>query len=209
MKIIDLETWYRKEHFHFFTGMNDPYTGVVVNVDCTQAKQRAKEVGTSFWLYYMHKSLKAAYNVEPFRYRITESSQVVCVDTVYAGTTIDNVHGSYSIAVLPYYEDYDTFVRESTKKINEIKVKPGLNFNEEAKCIESILYTTAPWLQFTGLKHATNYGTLESRPKISFGRCFEEKGKWLMPLSIEVNHALMDGKDIGAHIDLFQQLLNE
>ncbi len=209
MRIIDLDSWHRKEHFYYFLDMDDPYTGVVVNVDCTRAKQRAKELGTSFWLYYMHKSLTAAIRTEPLRYRIDEQKRVVCLDTLYAGTTIDNPAGSYSIAVLPYHEDYDTFVRESTAKMARIRAVPGINFTEEAKSAENILYSTVPQLSFTMLKHATYHNSGESRPKITFGGCFEQNGRWLMPVSVEVHHALMDGGDIAEHIALFQQLLDE
>lgn len=209
MKKIDLDTWYRKEQFNFFLDMDDPYTGVVVDVDCTRARRRAAELNTSFWLYYMHRSLAAAMSTEPFRYRIDGQGQVFCCEELWAGTTIDNPGGSFSFANLRYREDYDAFALESAAILEAVRSQPGINFNEESTRPEVIMYTTLPWLRFTALKHAASFGRGECRPRISFGQCAQVAGRWTMPVSVEAHHSLMDGRDIADHIALFQRLLDE
>ena len=56
---INLETWNRKEHFLFFKQMEEPFFGITTSIDCTIAYQKAKELGVSFFTYYLHKTLIA------------------------------------------------------------------------------------------------------------------------------------------------------
>jgi chloramphenicol O-acetyltransferase type A len=47
------------------------------------------------------------------------------------------------------------------------------------------------------LSHALDTKVKDSVPKISVGKYFNESGTIKIPISIHVNHALVDGYDIG------------
>ena len=64
MKIIDINTWKRKEHFNFFSQFDEPFFGIVSEVDCTKAFQFTENEDISFFAYYLHKSLVAANNID-------------------------------------------------------------------------------------------------------------------------------------------------
>ncbi|RYZ94686.1 MAG: chloramphenicol acetyltransferase, partial [Sphingobacteriaceae bacterium] len=68
MKYIDIENWDRKEHFEFFSKFEEPFYGVVADVDCTGTYRQAKDNGDSFYLLYMHKIATAVNDSEPLRY---------------------------------------------------------------------------------------------------------------------------------------------
>ncbi len=53
MRIIDLNSWKRKEHFNFFSKMASPFLGIVTEVDCTDCYAYAKERGQSFFASYL------------------------------------------------------------------------------------------------------------------------------------------------------------
>ncbi len=63
LKKLDIATWDRKEHFHFFKQFEEPFFGICTEVDCTLAYQQAKALQTSFFLYYLHKSIVAVNHV--------------------------------------------------------------------------------------------------------------------------------------------------
>lgn len=42
-KLVDLENWNRKEQFQFFSKFTEPFFGVTVKVECTQAYAKAKK----------------------------------------------------------------------------------------------------------------------------------------------------------------------
>ncbi len=96
-KILDIDNWNRKEHFLFFSKFEEPFFGVTVKVDCTTAYLNAKEKGISFFLYYLFRALKAANEVENFRYRIIENKPYE-FPTVNASPTINRPDGTFGFA---------------------------------------------------------------------------------------------------------------
>ena len=84
---LELDTWNRKEHFAFFKQMEEPFFGVTARIECTQAYAKAKELGVSFFTYYLHKTLLAVNAVENFRYRIIDD-EVFVFDRIDASATI-------------------------------------------------------------------------------------------------------------------------
>ncbi|WP_294233067.1 CatA-like O-acetyltransferase [uncultured Chryseobacterium sp.] len=87
MKVIDINSWKRKEHFEFFSGMASPYFGFTSEVDCTKAYDEAKEKGHSFFAIYLHKSMMAINTVDELKLRIVEG-QIIQYDEVHVGSTI-------------------------------------------------------------------------------------------------------------------------
>lgn len=67
-----------------------------------------------------------------------------------------------------------------------------------------IHYSILPWINFSNLSHAHDYKRTDSIPKFVFGKYTELNGRCLLPLSIEVNHALMDGIHVARYLQDFQ-----
>jgi len=203
---LDLENWNRKDHFNFFNQFEEPFFGVTVQVDCGAAYIAAKEAGCSFFLYYLHKSLIAANETEPFKYRVADK-QVIVYDQVNASATINRPDGTFGFSYIDFYPDLTTFIGEAQKEIERVKTSSGL---VPAVSGENVIhYSSIPWLNFTSLSHARAFSFKDSIPKISFGRMTVDNGKRIMPVSIHVHHGLMDGYHVGQYVDLFQQLLNK
>jgi chloramphenicol O-acetyltransferase type A len=110
-KNIDLATWNRRDHFHFFRQFEEPFFGVSLNIDVTRAYQKAKELDTSFFLYYLHASLVAANSVEAFRRRIENETEVVLYDSINASPTINRPDGTFGFGYMSYHADYQQFAR--------------------------------------------------------------------------------------------------
>ncbi len=203
---IDLKTWNRRDHFYFFKDFEDPLWGVTVNVDCTKAYIYAKENNISFFLLYLYKSLKAAIDIEAFKYRIVDDD-VVCYDVLMASPTIDRKDGTFGFSYIEYHEDFNIFIEKAKEVIKKVQDEKGLipaTHNENV-----IHYSTVPWVQFTAVEYPRNNPKHDSIPKITFGKVYTENDKLKMPVSLLVHHALIDGYHIGKHIDLFQKYLDE
>ena len=65
-RIIDIQKWPRREHYHYFGELDDPYFGITAKADFTSCYMQAKEDGESFFLYSLHKILRAVNAVEDF-----------------------------------------------------------------------------------------------------------------------------------------------
>ncbi|KUF44394.1 chloramphenicol acetyltransferase [Myroides marinus] len=203
---IELSQWNRKEQYAFFSQFTEPFFGLTVQVDCTIAYQSAKEQGHSFFLTYLHDALKAANEVEAFRYRIVDK-EVYLYDEVHASPTINRPNGTFGFAYMNYYSDATVFFAKAKEEID--RVQQSSDFFPASKG-ENVLHISAvPWLDFTSMSHARHYDFPDSCPKISFGKVMDEGGRKRMAVSIHGHHALMDGAHVGEFVDRFQQLLNE
>ncbi|RZL60431.1 MAG: chloramphenicol acetyltransferase [Pedobacter sp.] len=202
---IDINTWIRKDHFEFFNAFEEPFFGVTVDVDCTSTYHEAKEMSVSFFLLYLHKSLQAANKIEPFSYRIIEG-EVWKYDTVNAATTINRPNRTFGFGYMDYFSDFKLFEIEALNEIEKVKLTSGLIPSSSGENV--IHYSALPWLNFTSMSHARKFSYNDSCPKISFGKVQDENNRKIMPVSIHVNHALMDGFHVAQFVDEYQTLLN-
>ncbi len=205
-KIIDIKKWNRQEHYHFFESFEEPYFGVTVNVDVSKAYRTAKEMETSFFVYYLHKSLCSVNHLNPLKYRIHEDNVVEYTD-VHASATINREDGTFGFSFIIYDPDYSIFEHNALQEINRIRSSD--NLFPERNGLDAVHYSSLPWLRFSSLSHARKFNINDSVPKISFGKVQTHSGIMDMPCSIHVHHGLADGKDVGDYFSLFQDLLNE
>ena len=205
-KKIDITNWNRNELFHFFSTFEEPYFGITANVDVTNAYETSKAMGTSFFLYYLHKSLLAANQLKPLKYRIVEK-EVLEYDTIHASATVNRHDGTFGYSFMIFDEAYDKFVLNAQSEID--RVRTSIKLFPDRNGLDAIHYSSLPWIRFTALSHARYYQAKDSVPKISFGKMLDISGKKDMPCSVHVHHGLVDGKDVGDYFELFQQLLNE
>ncbi|MEL6718774.1 MAG: CatA-like O-acetyltransferase, partial [Bacteroidota bacterium] len=160
----------------------------------------------SFFLYYLHKSLRAANELEAFRYRIVED-KVIIFDQIDAASTIGRPNGTFGFSHMEYYEDFLEFEQYANQEVQKVRNGSGLNLTSPKENV--IHYSAAPWIKFTALSHARHFSHKDSCPKIAFGKMTTSGGRKEMPVSIHAHHALMDGFHVGQYIERFQKLMNE
>ncbi len=206
MKELDVATWNRKEHFEFFKQFSDPYFGVTVDVNVTKAYQFAKKNNHSFFVLYLHACMKAINAVENFKYRIKED-KIVIHDVIHASATILRPNNTFGFSFIHFSEDFtvfnENFLAEKKRIFNSPHLFPPTNSEDCVYC------SAMPWINFTGHKEPLAGFSVESVPKLAFSKFKKEKGALLMPVSIKVNHALMDGYHVGMFFEKFQVELDK
>jgi chloramphenicol O-acetyltransferase type A len=205
---IDMQNWSRRDYYRYFGGFDDPFFGVVVNVDCTAAYTYCKKHDLSFFLYYMYESAKAVNMVENFRYRLVDGD-IYLYDRVHPSTTVGRKDNTFGFALFEYTDTFETFAANAKEKIGEVQTYPGLRIEENASRVDVVHCTTIPWFSFTGAKHEKSIRCGESIPKFAYGKFFVQDGKKLMPVSINANHGLVDGYHVARYMELFQEGLNK
>lgn len=203
-KKIDISRWNRREIFNFFKDFDEPFYGLTVNVTCTKAFEYCKATTCSFFLYYLHASLKAINETTAFKYRIKEDA-VYLYEQINASPTIDKPDGTFGFSYMNYHPDFEEFQKIANLEID--RVRGGAPLIPAVGGENVVHFSSLPWIKFTSLSHARHYAYKDSCPKISFGKVFETNGQLEMPVSIHVHHALVDGKEVSQFIDLFQKLL--
>jgi chloramphenicol O-acetyltransferase type A len=201
---LNLEAWNRKEHFLFFKQMEEPFFGVTITVDCTKAYDKAKELGVSFFTYYLFKTLTAVNQYEPFRYRIIDN-EVYIFDRIDVSSTILREDKTFGFSQIEYSKDLNEFAENTKKEIARIQTTTGLFTREYSENL--IHFSALPWINFTSFSHARSFTWPDSCPKISFGKMMDENGKKTMSMSLHVHHGLMDGYHVGEFLTFFQDLM--
>jgi len=101
MRYIDLETWPRRDHFRFFSGLGYPHFSLCANVDITAFYPFVKQHGLSFTVATVYVIARAANAVPEFRYRIREKA-VVEHEVVHPSTTILISDDVFSFCTIEY-----------------------------------------------------------------------------------------------------------
>jgi chloramphenicol O-acetyltransferase type A len=205
-RMIDLKSWKRREHYLFFRRFNDPFYDVTVHFDMTAFSRNVKESGAPLFLSYLYASLKAVHQIPAFRLRI-ENDKVVEFDRVAAGPAIERPDGTFGFSRIAYDEDFNAFCKKAREETERVKMRKDLH--DDSNELDVVYYSTLPWFGFTGLTQPRMNVKTDSVPKIVFGRIEENNGRYRMAAGIQVNHALVDGRDIGDYCKVFQTLLDQ
>ncbi len=204
---LNLDNWNRKEHFHFFSSFDEPFFGIVANLDCTQAYVNAKKSGTSFFLYYLHKTLQAVNAIEEMRYRI-EDGKVYVYDKINVSPTLTRTDTTFGFGFVEYHADFDAFVAGVKAEMEAVQASTGLRLSDQTARIDVIHFSAIPWVPFTGLTHARHFAYKDSVPKISIGKYITQDDKKWLPVAVNVHHGLMDGYHVGEFFEELQRAFN-
>lgn len=204
MKYIDLETYPRRSHYEFFKSYAYPYMGMSANVDVTNLVNAAKRLGGSTFLACLWAASTAANAVPEMRQRIADGG-IVEYDHCDVGHTVALPDGTFCNChtdcrrSLPEFLEYGRAQQEEAKRHHGF-VQPGTDERN------LIFISCVPWVQFTSVLQPTPIPA-DSNPRIVFGKFFEEDGKIKMPLAIQCNHALVDGRHVGLFYQEFEKLV--
>ena len=204
--VLDMANWKRREHFQLFRAFANPFFSVCVDVDATEAWARCKQPGSpSFYVASLFHSLRAANDTEAFRMRI-RGDTVWVHDEVRASATILREDDTFGFAIFPHAPTLADFNRGAPAEVALArKVSPLVlpRVGED----DLVYHSSLPWMRFTAFSNALNGGK-DSVPRIVFGKCEQRGDRWLMPVAVEVHHALVDGLDVARFLDRLQQGLS-
>ena len=205
MRVIDIATWKRKEHFDYFCSLDEPYWSMTTEVDCTKAYEDSKRLGHSFFLSCLYSSLTAVHEVEELRMRIAEG-QVVCYDEIHASATILRADETFGCCFIEYIKDFRKFAANAVVKIEHTLNTSGMCL-EQDYLLNQIHYSSIPWCNFTSLTYARSLKPQDTVPKITFGQRRSVSERYLMPVSIQVHHGLVDGLHVARYLHKFEAAL--
>jgi len=202
---LDLDNWPRREVFEFYRDFDKPFFNICTRLDVTKLLDELRHhPGISSWLTYHYFALKAANDVEQFRYRLRKG-QVLVHDVINGGTTLMLPNETFTLVYFDYAETFAEFIGPAQRAVEETKTNRAFRPRHEDDA--RIHCTTLPWISFTSFSHARNWRREDSVPKISFGKFTRENDRTLMPFSVEVHHALVDGLHVGRYLARIEEML--
>ena len=201
-----MNTWKRKEHFEFFYRMDYPQYNICMNLDITNFLKFVKKNNISFYYAFIFAATYVVNNNIDFRYRIKDG-KVVLHDLIHPSFTDMTKNDELFKMVTVEMKNNIIEFSEYAKKESENQ-KDYFCFDKLVGRDDLIYYTCIPWISFTHLSHTITINRNDSVPKISWGKYFFDKEKILLPFSVQVHHALMDGMQVGKYVNELQEYLD-
>ena len=203
---LNLETWPRRDTFNYFRKFDKPYFNITTLIDISELISLREKCEFTTFLAYHYLALRTANEIEPFRYRIS-GDRVAIHEVIHGGSTILMPNETVAFAYFDYRDNFADFSIEASREIERVR-KENSVFDPRDDHQAVIHFTTLPWFSFTSFSHARNWGREDSIPKIAFGKFTGDNGKVMLPISIEVHHALMDGLHVGRFIQRLEETLS-
>ncbi len=206
MKEIIFNSIHRKKHFEFFNAMNHPYFNITAMVDVSVFYQYIKSNNIPFTPALVYLLSGTANDIKEFRWRI-RGEQVVEHEYVHPSFTVENDQSDvFSFCYVEYAPDPGDFINRTISRMAAMKDEPVLE--DEIDRDDYLFMSANPWMHFTSMQHAMQSHPGDSVPRIVWGK-FQKKGERLdLPLSVQVHHAVVDGRHVGAFYELLQKKLN-
>ena len=205
MKVLDINTWNRKQHYNHFIGLADPYFAVTIPFNVTKAYQFSKDKNISFFARYLHDCMRAINQIKSFKYRI-QNDEVVEFDIIHASPTLLRDDNTFGFSFVNFHEDLNMFIKNMDSE--KYRIQNSTELYPPNNGLDCVHCSALPWLNFTGHKEPVS-NALDSVPKIAFSKATKIDDDLFMNVAISVNHALVDGYDVGLFSQKFQDFLNE
>lgn len=202
-RIIDQVNWPRREQFQLFKNFGFPYFSITADVDIT-AYRTALPKGGRFTVGVVYAIAVAANAVPEFRQRI-RGDDVIEFDTVHPSIIVLNEEDAFRFCSFPFTEDFVEFSKDAAERIERAREASSMfDFQDQ----DDFLFLTAlPWISFTGVMHAAPIHTTDSVPRIAWGKYRSIAGRVMLPLNVQVHHALVDGLHVGRFYAKVEEVL--
>jgi chloramphenicol O-acetyltransferase type A len=196
---------HRQKHFDFFRRMDQPHTSVCAPVEITGWLDRLRRAGDRFTPSIVFEISQAANAVPEFRQRI-RGERVVEHDRVHPSFTVTTAASSvFSFCTVAFTTKRSEFLKRAEREMSRMQTDPS--FSDEPGRDDYLFLSAMPWVSFTSVQHAMHYHPVDSVPRIVWGKYFREGEKILLPLSVQVHHALVNGAEVGQFFARLQKNL--
>ncbi|MFR5749355.1 type A chloramphenicol O-acetyltransferase [Thomasclavelia spiroformis] len=203
-KLIDKDNWKRKEYFdHYFFNVPCTYS-MTVKMDITKIIKKKQKLYPTM-LYYITTVVN---KYEEFKMTIDEKGRLGMFDTMLPSYTIFHQDTkTFSNLWMEYYCKYEDFCKayedDMLKYANQRGLFVTANVLKNNFPVSMILWTL---FKGSNLNFQKSYGFLQSI--FTMGKYYKENDKILLPLAIQVHHAVCDGFHICRFVNELQELLN-
>lgn len=200
---IDMGTYKRKDHFSYFKNMAYPYVGLTVEVDITEFIGNIKSKGAPFFFSFMYVVCAAANRIPQFRQRI-KGDGIIEYASCPASYTVALEEDLYCYCCLDCSMPFDRFLPYAAERQRMAVENPGIKDGDDV--LSYFFISSVPWTAYTALIQPVPFPA-DSNPRITWGKYFRKDGRTFIPVTVLLNHALADGKQIALFFDYLAEML--
>lgn len=204
-KPIDTSSWKRKPYFdHYFNQIRCTYS-ITANIDITNVLSFKDRNKVKLYPLLIYVISKAVNKYEEFRTAINDRGEIGVWETLSPCYTVFHKDSeSFSNIWTEWNDDLNLFLsnfEQDSKRfgqIDSIDAKPNTPANV-------FPISSLPWTTFTGFNLNIFADGTYLLPIFTYGKYFKDGNRYLIPLSIQVHHAVCDGFHVSRLINEIQQ----
>ena len=193
-KVIDQNTYYRKDIFRHFSEDCKCSTSMTARMDVSALVRYSKKTGTRFYLNFLYLLSKVLNSRDDYKMGyLWQTKELICYDTVHPTQYVFHEDTETCSPVYStYYADHDTFYKAALEDMERAKKTRvyGLDMENHPNWFDA---SYIPWLSYDSLNIELPDGHLFFAPIINWGKYREENNRLVMPVSVRLNHAIADG----------------
>ena len=201
---IDREHWARKEYFdHYFSQVPCTYSAVF-QLDITRIRQQKQKLYPTM-LYHIAGEVNCR---DAFRTVYNKAGQLGIYDRMHPCYTVFHPEcETFSNLWTEYDPDYETFCASYQRDMAEYGNNPGLE-GKPGTPENTFPVSMIPWASFQGFNLNLQNGYDFLLPIFTMGKFYESDGKMLLPLAVQVHHAVCDGFHLCSFVNSLQARLD-
>jgi chloramphenicol O-acetyltransferase type A len=205
---IDLNKWERKEHFLHYDRQSNCSYSITSEIKMNHLIKKIKKIRLNFYKVFIYIVSKAVNSIDNFKIGINKDGCIGYFDKISAAYLLFHENNkTFTCAYTEYEEDFDKFnkiITEDFEKYRKIygfeAVKiPNNTFN--VSCI--------PWIKYSSLNLNIPINGKYYAPIITWGKYERVFRKIIMPLTVQINHAVADGYHTAKFLNEIQKICNE
>lgn len=203
---IDIEKWNRKEYYiHYMNQLPCTYS-LTTNIDITNMLSAIKKASKKIYPAQIYIIASIVNQYKEFRMTRNHDGDLGYWDEVNPSYTIFNKSSeTFSSIWTMYNRDFSLFYDSCIKDIEKYSQSSCLTPKPDEPS-NTFTISSLPWVNFTGFNiNVFNEGNYLP-PIFTMGKFIETNNTVLMPVSIQVHHAVCDGFHIGRFINSLQNL---
>lgn len=206
-KVIDKDKYYRKDVLRHFTEDCKCSTSITSEIDVTELKEYSKDTNTKFYINFLYLLSKVINSREDYRMVYNyHTDELLCYDKINpAHYVFHEDTETCSVVYSEYFENYRQFYDACQKDIQNAKNTRdySLDSQNHPNWFDASYIS---WLSYNSLNIELPDGYLHFPPIINWGKYKEVNGKFSLPLTVRLNHAIADGYLVAL---VFRKLQNE
>ena len=203
---IDLNAWSRGNLFQFYIDKMRIVMSLTVDIDVKNLKLYSKKTGIPFYPLMLWVVSKVINNHDEFKYSWDNEGNLIRWDYVSPSyTDFHNNDENFTKMVTEYSDDLTEFYgrvmadRERYKNDRAMLDNQPLNFFD-VSCL--------PWVRYKHFDvHVFDEGKFLA-PVVTWGKYEQTEDKLLMPLTMNIHHAVADGFHLSRFFNEVQELID-
>ena len=199
---IDLQSWERREYFEHYMNTVPCTYSLTLPLDVTPLE------GVPLYPSLLWAITTAVNTVPQFRTGMKDGVPGIFDRMHPAYTVLDRESKHFSSIWTEYHPVYGVFEQRVREDIAQYGAS-GKLFSKPGQPENCFDVSMAPWLDFT----AFNLNLYDSRrytlPIFTLGKLEERDSKKVLPLAIQVHHAVCDGWHVGLFVECLRQTIEQ